>query len=138
MIAYIDSSILLRILLKQEAHLDLAKLPPEKYSSELLGIECRRVIDRLRLESKLVDRAVAHTMEELRLFEHASGRIRLSRSVLHRSAMPMPTVLKTLDAIHLSSALMLRERKSTNILFVTHDSQQTIAARAFGLECAGL
>ena len=138
MIAYVDSSVLLRILLKQEDHLDLAKLPQEKYSSELLGIECRRVIDRLRLESKLVDEAVARTVEELLLFERASGRIRLSRGVLHRSAMHMPTILKTLDAIHLSSALMLRERKSTDVLFTTHDSQQTTAARAFGFQCSGL
>ena len=138
MIAYIDSSVLLRILLKRENRLNLAKLPAEQYSSELLGIECRRAIDRLRLESKLVDQAVARTIEELLLFERASGRIRLTRSVLHRSAMPMPTLLKTLDAIHLSSALMLRERKSTDVLFVTHDSQQTTAARAFGFECAGL
>ena len=138
MIAYIDTSVLLRILLKQKNLLDIAKLPQEKYSSELLGVECRRAIDRLRLESKLGDEAVARTMEELQLFERASGRIRLSRSVLHRSAMPMPTILKTLDAIHVSSALMLRERKSSDVLFATHDSQQTTAARAFGFQCAGL
>ena len=62
MIAYLDTSVLLRILLKQENRLDLTKLPQEKYSSELLGIECRRAIDRLRLESKLGDEAVARTM----------------------------------------------------------------------------
>ena len=138
MIAYLDTGVLLRILLKQENRLDLTKLPQEKYSSELLGIECRRAIDRLRLESKLGDEAVARTMEELLLFERASGRIRLSRSVLQRSAMPMPTILKTLDAIHISSALMLRERKPTDVLFTTHDFQQTTAARAFGFQCSGL
>jgi len=137
-IAYVDTSILLRILLRQKLTLDLGKLPSKKYSSELLGLECRRAIDRLRLESKLLDQAVAQTMEELLLFERAIGSIRMSRSVLRQSAAPMPTILKTLDAIHVTSAIMLRERKSTDVLFASHDSQQTTAARAFGFQCIGL
>ncbi len=50
----------------------------------------------------------------------------------------MPTILKTLDSIHITSAIMLRERKSTDVLFASHDSQQTTAARALGFQCIGL
>jgi hypothetical protein len=47
----------------------------------------------------------------------------------------MPTVVKTLDAIHLASAAAMRERRGTDLLFATHDAQQGTAARALGFSC---
>jgi hypothetical protein len=44
----------------------------------------------------------------------------------------MPTIVKTLDAIHLASAIVIRERRGIELLFATHDTQQAIAARALG------
>jgi len=44
----------------------------------------------------------------------------------------MPTVVKTLDAIHLASAVMLRDRRHIDLQFSTHDVQQAVAARALG------
>jgi hypothetical protein len=42
----------------------------------------------------------------------------------------MPTIVKTLDAIHLASAILIRERRGIELFFSTHDAQQAIAARA--------
>ena len=47
----------------------------------------------------------------------------------------MPTVVKTLDAIHLASAMFLAERSSEEVVFATHDRQQSLAARALGFRC---
>jgi hypothetical protein len=47
----------------------------------------------------------------------------------------MPTIVKTLDAIHLASALAIRERRGIDLLFATHDNQQATAARALGFMC---
>jgi hypothetical protein len=39
-----------------------------------------------------------------------------------------------LDAIHLVSALLWMESSSDELVFVTHDRQQAMAARACGME----
>src|SRR5262245_15558467 len=61
---------------------------------------------------------------ELATMERAIGRIPLTRKVLERASMPMATLVRTLDAIHLASALLLQDRLGTKIFFATHDIQQ--------------
>jgi hypothetical protein len=50
----------------------------------------------------------------------------------------MATVMRTLDAIHLASALLLRERRGFALVFATRDPQQARSARAPGFECVGV
>jgi hypothetical protein len=47
----------------------------------------------------------------------------------------MPTIVKTLDAFHLTTAVALRQRRAIDLLFATHDYQQATAARALGFTC---
>ena len=137
MILYLDTSVILRHLLGQAKTLDLAHAQ-EAFSSEIMGLEARRVIDRLRLESVLDDEGVAQAQQELTRMEHSIGYILLTRPVLRRAALPMPTVVKTLDAIHLASALSLQERRSESLTFATHDMQQATGARALGFRVIGI
>jgi hypothetical protein len=137
MIAYFDTSVILRPLLGQSRALDWRKWN-SAYSSELLGLEARRVLDRLRLESALDDPGVAKAHEELARIEQHIGIVLLTRSVLQRAALPMPTIVKTLNAIHLTSALMLQESKGSRLTFATHDLQQALAAKALGFEVVGV
>ena len=60
MIAYLDSSALLRLILRQPGALDLKKLRSGEsiISSELLAVECSRTIDRMRLHGVAVDGGV--------------------------------------------------------------------------------
>jgi predicted nucleic acid-binding protein len=136
MIVYIDTSVLLRPLLGQADVLDRREWK-SAYSSEILGLEARRVIDRLRLESALDDQGVADAHQELARIEQFIGQVPLTRVVLRRAALPLPTVVKTLDAIHLTSALILQERQRNALMFATHDSRQATAARALGFEVLG-
>ena len=96
------------------------------------------MIDRLRLESALDDAGVADAHQELARIEEAIGSIPLTRPVLRRAALPMATVVQTLDAIHLASALLLRERRGLAPVFATHDPQQARSARALGFEFVGV
>ena len=137
MIVYLDASVVLRILLRQPKRLAAWGRWEAAYSSELLGIETRRVIDRLRVQAALNDHELADVHQDLTRIERAIGAIPLTRPVLHRAALPMPTAVKTLDAIHLASALLLREHRTTSLTFATHDPQQLRAARALGFECLG-
>jgi predicted nucleic acid-binding protein len=136
-IVYLDSSTVLRVLLRQKPILKEWGNWEKAYASEILGLEARRAIDRLRLEAALADETVALLQEELRLVEETLGSIPLTRAVLRRAAMPMATAVKTLDSIHLASALLYQERQGAGVVFATHDAQQAMAARALGLPCIG-
>ena len=59
-------------------------------------------------------------------------------SVLARAAQPLPTVLGTLDAIHLSTALLWRESTETDLVMATHDEALALAAKASGLRVVGI
>jgi len=107
---YLDSSTVLRVLLRQPRPLAIWGRWERAYTSELLGVEARSVLDRLRLETLLDDAGVAQAHEDLRAIERSIGRVALTRAVLQRASLSMPTVVKTLDGIHLATALLLRER----------------------------
>ena len=108
------------------------------YASELLHVEACRVIDRLRLEGTLDDDDVAGARTQLTRIERTITMIVLSRPVLERAALPMATVIKTLDAIHLASVMLCRERQRIALAFATYDPQQARAARALGFDCVGV
>lgn len=137
MIVYLDSSVVLRPLLDQPHQLPGWGEWEAAYSSELLSVECRRVIDRLRLEAAFNDDDVAEAVQRLEQMERSIRRIRLTPSVIHAAARTMPTVVKTLDAFHLVSAIAVRDRRHADLIFATHDAQQSTAARALGLPCIG-
>ena len=135
MIVYLDSSVVLRPLFEQPAQLKVWGQWDSAYSSELLGVECRRAIDRLRLTSLYDDKQVGEAIDRLLKIEKTINRIRLSKSIVQAAAKTMPTIVKTLDAFHLVSAVAIRERRNIDLLFATHDAQQAAAAKALGFTC---
>jgi hypothetical protein len=74
-------------------------------------------------------------MERLSKIERAIRRVRLTKSVVLAASKTMPTIVKTLDAFHLVSAVAIRDRRGIDLLFATHDDQQADAARALGFIC---
>jgi hypothetical protein len=135
---YLDTSTVLRVVLSQPEPLGIWGKWEAACASELLGVEARRVLDRLRLEGTLDDDQVGTFQAALARVERTIDGIRLTRLVLGRAALPMATPVKTLDALHLASALLWRERRSQDLIFATHDPQQARAARALGFECVGV
>ena len=133
---YVDSSVILRVLKGQNAWKDWGRWD-KAYCSTILRIECRRFIDRMRLEHGWSDDDVAIAGVQLRLLERVLTRVRLSGAIMERAGLPMPTIIKTLDAIHIATAALVRERLQPNLIFVTHDQQQAKAARALAFDCAG-
>lgn len=65
------------------------------------------------------------------------GLVALSTLVLERAAEPFPTLIGPPEAIHLASALLVRERHD-ELLFATHDEQPALAARAMGSSVEGV
>lgn len=137
MIVYLDTSVLLRVVLRQAGRLAGFGEWDRAYCSELLGVEARRVLDRIRLEGALDDVGLAAAHQQVARAERTFGVVRVTPAILRRASLPMPTVTKTLDAIHLATALVLSERQRIDLTFVTHDVQQSLAARALGFHCIG-
>jgi hypothetical protein len=61
----------------------------------------------------------------------------LRPAVWSRAGEPMPMAIGTLDAIHLSTALIWRDRMGPLPQIATHDSALGAAARAFGFDVRG-
>jgi hypothetical protein len=57
---------------------------------------------------------------------------------LTRASEPLPTPLGTLDALHLATALVWRERTGQALTMATHDRDLALAARLFGIETLGV
>jgi predicted nucleic acid-binding protein len=138
MTVYLDTSTVLRVVLGQADPLAIWGKWSVACASELLGVEARRALDRLRLEGVLDDEQVGDFHAALAAIERTIDQIRVTRLVLGRGALPMATPVKTLDALHLASALLWRERRGGDLLFATHDPRQARAARGLGFECIGL
>jgi hypothetical protein len=58
--------------------------------------------------------------------------------VLSRASEPLPTPLGTLDAVHLATMLVWRDRMGASPVVATHDMALGVAARAFGFEVRGV
>jgi predicted nucleic acid-binding protein len=136
-IAYLDSSALLRLVLREPGALEQLRAAEALVSSELLAVECPRTIDRLRLQGALsLEEAVARR-EAVADWLEAVDLVLLQRSVLSRASEPLPTPLGTLDALHLATALLWREQTGKDLVMATHDDGLALAARAFGIETLG-
>ena len=133
MIAYLDASVLLRVVLRQPDALHEWRIIEQGIASALVEVECLRTLDRLRI----ADREIAVRREAIFRLMEAMEIVELNRPVLERAAQPLPTSLGILDAIHLATALLWRERSGVNLVMATHDAGLGIAARASGLRVAG-
>ena len=135
--AYLDTSVILRKLLGEPGALENWGDWAEGHTSEITRVESLRALDRLRLQGGLDDAEVAEAMRMLKAVLDATATIGLNQAVLERASRSYPTVLGTLDAVHLASALLYMEQKRETLLFLTHDDRLAIAAQAMGLETRG-
>jgi predicted nucleic acid-binding protein len=136
--AYVDSSALLRLVLREPGALTDLRSHEVLVSSELIAVECYRTLDRLRLSGALSTAEAAVRGTAVAAWLEALDLILLRSSVLVRAGEPLPTPLGTLDAIHLSSALVWRDRTGESITMATHDAALAEAARAFKFDVIGV
>ena len=131
-----DSSVVLRIVLGEQGRLREWPRIAAAISCELVRVECLRVLDRLRLTGGLRERELARRRATAIDILSGFELVRLNRAVLDRASEPFPTLVHTLDAIHLATALLLRGRHRP-VRFATHDTTLAIAATAVGLRVIG-
>jgi len=137
-IAYLDSSVLLRVVLGQANALREWSAIEGGVVSALVEVESLRTLDRLRLLERLSDEEITVRREAVYRLLDTLEVIEPTRPVLTRAAQPLPTALGTLDAIHLATALLWRDRGHADLVMATHDEGLAIAAKASGLRVIGV
>jgi predicted nucleic acid-binding protein len=137
-IAYIDTSALLRIVLREPGALEELRTYDGLISSELIAVESARTIDRLRLLGSLTSDEAAARLRTVNEWLEAIDLVLLRTPVLSRSSEPMPMPLGALDALHLATALIWRDRMGPLPTMATHDRALGLAARAFGFDVRGI
>ena len=123
---YLDSSALLKLLFEESESAALAQWISERsntplVSSELARVEVVRAVR--RLDAKVVPAARA-LMSQLDL-------IPLNTGLLDEAGDVGELLLRTLDAIHLASALSIRDDLTA---FVAYDNRLIAAAETAGIE----
>ena len=138
MSTYLDTSVLLRIVLREPGALDDLRSSETLVASELIAVESARTIDRLRLLGTLSPDEAASRSRLVSEWLEAVDLVLLQPSVLGRASEPMPVPLGTLDAVHLATALIWRDRVGPVTTLATHDAALGAAARAFGFDVRGI
>ena len=137
MIAYVDTSALLRLVLRERGALEGLRSCEALVSSELLAVESLRTVDRLRLRGALSPEEAASRSATAADWLEAVDLVLLQRPILARASEPFPTALGTLDALHLATALVWRDRRGRALVMATHDGGLALAARSFGFDVLG-
>jgi predicted nucleic acid-binding protein len=136
--AYVDSSVILRRILGQPVALKEWKELEAPVASALVEVECLRTLDRLRIARGIDDHQVSEWRQAVYRLLGEAELVEITRPVLARAAQPMPTTLGTLDAIHLATAMLWRERGFADLVMATHDQALGTAARASGFVVIGV
>ena len=137
MIAYLDSSVLLRFVLDQPGQLAEFDNADHKVTSVLAQSECLRAVDNARARGELDDEQYDARRRAVFAKLRRVERVNVARSVLRRAEGMFPAAIVTLDAIHVATALQWRDRREPDLVFATHDRQQSKVARLLGFEVIG-
>lgn len=131
---YFDSSAVLSSLLDQSPNFKDWKKVERGFSSAVILIECNRVLDRYRLLNEIDDIELVELKTCLKRFTSSITIFHISPEIVQRASESFPTIVGSLDSIHLSTALEIRENIVKDLIFVSDDKQQTICALALNLE----
>lgn len=134
MIAYLESSAALALYVDEPTSPEVRRIirnVSELGTSTLTRLEVTRNLHRL-LDEEHLAAAVDQFIEDLQSMMTAS----ISDEVVENAVtIAVSTNIKSLDALHLSAALMLGGSGSA---FVTFDRRQAAAARSVGLRVLGI
>jgi predicted nucleic acid-binding protein len=137
MTVYVDTSVVVRVLLREPNPVGIWGQWNKAYSSALWRVEALRTVDRLRLTHEISDTEVAELVREIQITHETFAIHPVTNQILQRASDTFPTVVGMLDAIHLATALLIREIEKLDFV-LTHDSQLATAAISLGFEVLGI
>ncbi len=122
---YLDTSVALAELFAEDR-----RLPPDFWKERLVASRLLEYELWIRVQAR---HAGAVHREATREILGAVAFVEMAPTVLARVVEPFPVPVRTLDAIHLATALFLRERRQP-VTLATYDERMARASRALGLE----
>ena len=137
MIAYLDASVVLRIVLRQPEPLRHWRQLEQAIASALTEVECLRTLDRMVQVGQLTETELAPRRVAVYELLEAVQVVAIGAPVLRRASQSFPTPLGTLDALHLATAMSWRDARDEDIVFATHDRALATAARSTGFTVVG-
>jgi predicted nucleic acid-binding protein len=137
MLAYIDASVLIRIVFNEPGPLKEMNGFSQGVSSELIKVECLRILDRYKIINNLSEDEFLTRIELIHFSLKRIELLEINSEVLNRASQAFPTSLGTLDAIHLSTCLLYQQREVKDVTLCTHDEGLKKAAKALGLPVLG-
>jgi predicted nucleic acid-binding protein len=134
---YVDASVILRIITRASDALPAGQLVSPT-SSALLQVECLRTLDRFQTSGELKKAEIPRTYAALHEAMKRIELLKIDKAILERAGGQFGLPLKTLDAIHLVTAVAWRERINEEITFLTHDKPLAAAAREYYFPVVGV
>ncbi len=135
--AYLDTSVLLRIILKQPNPYSRWAEFTNLIGSHLVEVEGLRALDRMRVAEEIPEEKFLAYRADLYQLVNGMDLIQPTPPILRRASEAFPVALGTLDAIHLSTAMAWRDERDEELLFVTHDKGLARAALSVGFKTEG-
>jgi hypothetical protein len=120
---YLDASAAVKLVVSEPESASVRRFVAgqvTRVSSRVLAVELMRAVARASPDSLDQARSLLEVMEF----------VELDVEIAERAARLAPVGLRSLDAIHLASALVLGDELDA---FITYDARQANAARALGL-----
>jgi predicted nucleic acid-binding protein len=137
-VKYVDASAVLRILFSEPGPRVPLGRDDRVVSSQLIGIEAFRAVDRERLVGHLDDAQTAAKRKELADLLGMLDLTPIDGAVIDRAKSPFAVNVRALDAIHVATAeVLIAEAEGEPLEFWTHDDRQATAALSRGLTVRG-
>lgn len=139
--AYLDASVLLRIILKEDHPLDEWDDLELGVASQILHVECLRTLHRLWLHRQLDTAEYEEKVAKATTMIGYLDMVGVDDRVIAGAKGPLPLALTSLDAIHLASAILYRKAQPSDhrpIYFATHDVALARAAKAMHFDVIGV
>lgn len=134
---YVDASVILRVIVGAPDALHDWKTWGSPTSSVILQVECLRTLDRYQMSGELKRTDIPGSYTALHDAMIRTELLKLDDDLLERAGGPFGLPLKTLDAIHLVTAIAWRDRINEEVTVLTHDKPLAAVAREYDFRVIG-
>ena len=134
--AFLDSSVILRVILNEPHQLKEFKQVEKGFCSQIAKLECLRTLDRLHFSIRANEKEILSWREIFYEIYAKLTVIPVTAQVIDLASQPLGFSLKSLDAIHLITCQLL-QRSVTQMPMFTHDTKLAAAVKSIGIKVFG-
>lgn len=135
--AYFDTSVLVKRYVRERGTLEVRRLLPryKVLSSSITPVELVSALSRRYAQKELSERDYISIVSRIKQDRAYWELVEIAPAVLAKAEeIVLKVKVRTLDSIHIASAVIFLESTARSLLFVTSDDRQLEAAQECGLE----